>query len=216
MSRSRNMGNCKSKRQESADLQQHLCPDHNTSNKPDEKLHQNGKTEQGNCSSCSNHNTSSSPGTISETITAQTNKTNLTSGNSPNKHKDKKKNTHNKPHGQQSDAKAGTSSTSINVSKQNKSLNDTVIDSTRAEVSNLIEGINNFQGTTQDDKNYRYFDEMLTRCMLNLDQIECNDNRDRSNRKEAIRGVNEAISILERKLEINSEIKELETSLRNS
>lgn len=91
--------------------------------------------------------------------------------------------------------------------------NEDVIDSTRAEVNDLLGGINEFQGTTENDMNYRYLDEMLTRCMLKLDNIECNSSSDRSSRKEAIRGVNKAISILEKKLEINSDIKKLEFNL---
>lgn len=91
---------------------------------------------------------------------------------------------------------------------------EAVIETTRLEVSNLLVGINQFEGVSQDDKTYRYYDEMLTRCILNLDQIECETSQDRLNRKEAIRGVNDAISILERKLAINSEIKALESDLK--
>lgn len=97
--------------------------------------------------------------------------------------------------------------------KQQRSTNEHVIDSTRAEVNVLLGRINEFQGTTEDDKNYRYLDEMLTRCILKLDRIECNNTQDRTIRKEAIQGVNQAISILERKLEINSDIKQLEKDL---
>ena len=89
-----------------------------------------------------------------------------------------------------------------------------MIDATKAEVDGLLEMIHHFQGTSSDDKNYRYLDEMLTRCILKLDQIECNSMEDRNDRKEAIRGVNQAISILERKLAINTDIKNLEMNLR--
>lgn len=88
-----------------------------------------------------------------------------------------------------------------------------VIDSTRAEVNDLLRGINEFQGTTETDMNYRYLDEMLTRCMLKLDNLECNSSTDRTNRKDTIRCVNKAIYILEKKLEINSDIKKLESNL---
>lgn len=98
----------------------------------------------------------------------------------------------------------------------NKSNYENVIDSTKAEVNDLLERINQFQGTTENDKNYRYLDEMLTRCILKLDNIECNTNQDRSIRKEAIEGVNQAISILERKLEINSEIRKIGEDLSES
>lgn len=94
--------------------------------------------------------------------------------------------------------------------------NENVISATKAEVSSLLEGIQDFQGTSEKDKNYMYLDEMLTRCILRLDNIECNNTQDRGNRKETIRGVNQAISILERKLEFNSDIKKLETNLSNN
>lgn len=92
-------------------------------------------------------------------------------------------------------------------SRLTSATNENVIESTRAEVNALLERIYLFEGTTETDKDYRYLDEMLTRCILQLDNIECSNPTDRSNRKEAIRGVNEAISILERKLEINSDIQ---------
>lgn len=91
--------------------------------------------------------------------------------------------------------------------------NGDVIDSTRAEVNDLLGSINEFQGTTENDTNYRYLDEMLTRCMLKLDNLECNSSADRTNRKDTIRCVNKAIYILEKKLEINSDIKRLEFNL---
>lgn len=91
--------------------------------------------------------------------------------------------------------------------------NDTVINSTRAEVSDLLDRINAFEGVSENDKNYKYLDEMLTRCILRLDNIECTGSEDRSNRKQAIYGVNQAISILERKLAINSDMKRLDKNL---
>ena len=99
------------------------------------------------------------------------------------------------------------------ASRYQGSSNEDVIDSTKAEVNYLLERIHGFQGTNENDKNYRYLDEMLTRCILKLDRIECNNSADRSNRKQAIKGVNQAISILERKLEINSDIMKLESNL---
>lgn len=99
---------------------------------------------------------------------------------------------------------------------QKPSSNEDEIYSTKSEVNSLLCRIHEFQGTSENDKNYRYLDEMLTRCILKLDKIECNNSTDRGNRKEAIRGVNQAISILERKLEINSDIKKLECNLSNS
>ena len=110
-----------------------------------------------------------------------------------------------------------TSANTTAMSEQehcNKAANDAVIDSTRVEVNGLLEKINEFHGTSADDKNYRFLDEMLTRCILRLDQLECNSSEDRNSRKGAIKGVNEAIMILERKLSINKDIKDVETNLK--
>lgn len=93
------------------------------------------------------------------------------------------------------------------------STNEELIVSTKAELNDLLERIGNFQGIVETDKNYRYLDEMLTRCILKLDKIECGNSVDRSNRKQAIKEVNQAIAILERKLEINSDIRQLESNL---
>lgn len=95
------------------------------------------------------------------------------------------------------------------------SVEHQLITSTRAELNLILKGIHQFQGTTESDKNYRYLDEMLTRCILDLDKIQCNNMKDRSNRKQAIKDINQAISILERKLEINSDIKGLESNLNS-
>lgn len=108
--------------------------------------------------------------------------------------------------------------TSSNHNHQSNSKPLTVsekIDSTKAEVSGLLVSIDQFQGITEDDKQYRYLDEMLTRCIIGLDSIQCNSSTDRENRRQAIKGINKAISILERKVAINSDIKKLETDLTN-
>lgn len=94
-----------------------------------------------------------------------------------------------------------------------QSLGSKHIDSTKAQVQDLLKQINLFQGTSENDKNYRYLDEMLTRCILKLDTIECNSVEDRADRKEAINQVNQALSILERRMGVNSEIMELEQNL---
>lgn len=91
--------------------------------------------------------------------------------------------------------------------------NEDMIVATRLELNDLLARINEFRGTTESDKNYKYLDEMLTRCILRLDKLECNSTTDRSNRKEAVREINQALSILDRKLEINSNIKLLEKDL---
>jgi hypothetical protein len=162
------MGNCKSKRQNSANCESHQSDESN-------------QRPNGTCQD--------------DVIQEQVSSTTTKNINSPNKFKNKCK---------QNEAHSSGSYTK----------NDAVIDSTKAEVNSLLEGINNFQGTSQNDKDYKFLDEMLTRCILKLDTIECSSSRDRTNRKEAIRGVNEAISILERKLELNSEIKDVGANLR--
>lgn len=87
---------------------------------------------------------------------------------------------------------------------------------TKNEVQILIQQIYEFQGASEDDKNYKYLDEMLTRCILKLDTIECNGVEDRAERKQTINQINQAISILERKMVVNSEIMELEYQLSES
>lgn len=183
MSWNANMGNCKSKRHESANCE---CQQSDISD------------QQSNGTQHDHH--------INEHISS-TRATNLSSPNGPegsdvrNKFKLSRDN---------HDVKS-TKTSKVDT----RTANDAVIDSTRAEVNGLLEGINNFQGTSQNDKDYRFLDEMLTRCILRLDTIECNSPRDRTNRKEAIRGVNEAISILERKLAINSDIKDVGINLQS-
>lgn len=54
---------------------------------------------------------------------------------------------------------------------------------------------------------------MLTRCMLKLDNIECNNVEDRNNRKQIIVSVNQAIAVLERKVVNNSDMMQLESDL---
>lgn len=114
------------------------------------------------------------------------------------------------------DSSPVTTTTTMNINnhdKETKTINDDVIGSTKEEVYCLLELVQEFEGTTENDKNYRYLDEMLMRCILRLDKIECNNAQERNDRKEAISGVNQAISILERKLQINSEIRELASKL---
>lgn len=94
--------------------------------------------------------------------------------------------------------------------------NVSVINAIKVEVNQLLGGIHSFKGTTETDKNYRYLDEMLTRCILKLDKLNCSNLVERGNRKETIKGVNQAITILERKLEINSDITNLECKLSST
>lgn len=84
---------------------------------------------------------------------------------------------------------------------------------TRVEVKSLLKQIDLFQGTNEDDKNYRYLDEMLTRCILKLDTVECVSAEDKTERKQTIDHINQALSILERRMEVNCEIMDLACNL---
>lgn len=67
-----------------------------------------------------------------------------------------------------------------------------------AEVKGLVTEIAKTKDMAFRDKRYRYLDEMLTRCMLRLDKIDCGPNEMlRQARKTAIRSVNQAINQLE-------------------
>lgn len=195
------MGNCKSKKQ-NVDPE----PDNQMQQTSKPYQHQNGNNGTHNYEQF--HSRSELDNEVTESITASCNKINLNSNISssgPNgRLTHDKSQSASSPHGFKSAGKQ----------QNNISPNQAVIESTRMELGNLLEGINQFTGTSQDDKDYRYYDEMLTRCILNLDQIECRNSLDRSNRREAIHGVNEAINILERKLAINTEIENLESDLK--
>lgn len=68
------------------------------------------------------------------------------------------------------------------------------------EVEKLETEINTFAANGQD-KQYRYLDEMLTRCMIRLDNIETEGKEDiRQARKRAINAVQQMVRILETKV----------------
>lgn len=88
------------------------------------------------------------------------------------------------------------------------------INSIKEEVTNLLLEITKFSGISAKSKEYRYIDEMLTRCILRLDNVECGDAVElRQHRKAAIQLVDRATDILQRKLQINSEIHDLSESM---
>lgn len=70
------------------------------------------------------------------------------------------------------------------------------------EVEALSLRVNEWKGNSRTEKEYIYLDEMLTRNLLKLDNI-VTEGRDevRTARKEAIRRIQAAISILESKSE---------------
>lgn len=108
---------------------------------------------------------------------------------------------------QENQQQASSASQTTNIS-----LNDT-IDETYLEVREILSRIQEFEGVSEN-KEYLMMDEMLTRCILKLDKVNCsNSDKLRQKRKAAINSVNTAISILERKLVMNSDMKQLAEKL---
>jgi len=88
------------------------------------------------------------------------------------------------------------------------------INSIKSDLTNLLQEITKFSGLSAKSKEYRYLDEMLTRCMLNLDNIEVGDSTDlRQHRRTAIKFVDQATDILQRKLQINTDIQNLSENM---
>lgn len=88
------------------------------------------------------------------------------------------------------------------------------INAVKTEIAILLDKINQFKEISSKSKEYRYLDEMLTRCVLNLDKIECGDLQHlRQQRRAAIKLVDATSSILARQLQINIEINELTLSM---
>lgn len=80
----------------------------------------------------------------------------------------------------------------------------------KKDISSLLEAIVNFDGISNKSKDYRYLDEMLTRCVLNLDDVDCGGSLElRHQRKTAIISVDQATNILQRKLSINVDVHNL-------
>lgn len=73
----------------------------------------------------------------------------------------------------------------------------------QTEVLNLMTEVENFTGTKKDKK-YKYLDEMLTRNLIKLDNIETEGKENiRNARKEAIKCIHKCIAVLEAKAESN-------------
>ncbi|XP_039753755.1 BAG domain-containing protein Samui isoform X2 [Pararge aegeria] len=69
----------------------------------------------------------------------------------------------------------------------------------QADVLNLITEVENFKGT-KNDKHYLFLDEMLTRNLIKLDNIETDGKESiRQGRKEVIKCINDCIAMLEKK-----------------
>ncbi|GBP56179.1 BAG domain-containing protein Samui [Eumeta japonica] len=78
-----------------------------------------------------------------------------------------------------------------------------VILNVQTDVLNLMTEVENFNGTKKDKK-YLYLDEMLTRNLIKLDNIETDGKENvRQARKEAIKCIQKCIAVLEAKAESN-------------
>lgn len=76
----------------------------------------------------------------------------------------------------------------------------TKIQKIQREVSELMDGVEKFTGTSKRDKQYLYLDEMLTQNLLKLDTIDTEGKEDiKQARREAIKCINACIAVLEAK-----------------
>lgn len=71
------------------------------------------------------------------------------------------------------------------------------------EVDNLAEQVRRYVGGTRQDKEYMYLDEMLTRELIKLDDIETEGRENvRQARRNAIKSIQDTIGLLETKTPI--------------
>lgn len=79
------------------------------------------------------------------------------------------------------------------------------IDEANARLKELREDVETFSGTSCD-KQYRYLDEMLTRLLISLDNVETEGNEQlRVARKETIRSIQQCADVLENKVKVSQE-----------
>nr|CAD7568550.1 unnamed protein product [Timema californicum] len=87
------------------------------------------------------------------------------------------------------------------------------------DVDDLMKKVEEFSGNSRSDKEYIYLDEMLTRNLLKLDDIETEGKENvRQARKEAIRSIQKGIGILEERVPLPEEkvdVEVMETSEEN-
>lgn len=77
------------------------------------------------------------------------------------------------------------------------------------EVDNLAEQVRRYAGGSRQDKEYIYLDEMLTRELLKLDDIETEGRENvRQTRKNAIKSIQDTISLLETKASFTGQQKQ--------
>lgn len=87
------------------------------------------------------------------------------------------------------------------------------VECVQKEVDELKTRIENFKGTSRKDKEYIYLDELLTRNLIKLDNIETEGKEEvRAARKNTIKSIQKYISDLENKvpLPVESEVKKVE------
>ncbi|XP_077301261.1 BAG domain-containing protein starvin isoform X2 [Arctopsyche grandis] len=87
---------------------------------------------------------------------------------------------------------------------QTQPINDAIskIQLIQKDVLELMTSVENFSGKTKKDKEYIYLDEMLTRNLLKLDDIETEGKENiRLARREAIKCIQKCIAVLEAKAE---------------
>nr|CAD7463274.1 unnamed protein product [Timema tahoe] len=87
------------------------------------------------------------------------------------------------------------------------------------DVDDLMKKVEEFRGNSRSDKEYIYLDEMLTRNLLKLDDIETEGKENvRQARKEVIRSIQKGIGILEERVPLPEEkvgVEVMETSEEN-
>lgn len=86
----------------------------------------------------------------------------------------------------------------------------------RKKITDLLPAIQQFNGKSPKSKEYRYLDEMLTRCVLELDGVQCGDSDElRKQRKAIVKLVDKATDILQRKQQLNSDMDDLSETIAN-
>lgn len=85
-----------------------------------------------------------------------------------------------------------------------------IIESTRQEVNDLLKEIATCNEVSQESKEYRRLDELLTRCVLRLDNIDCSETPElRPQRKAIIAMVDKCTDILKRRVSLNYDIQQM-------
>lgn len=90
------------------------------------------------------------------------------------------------------------------------------LNSVKRQAIDLVRIIEKFEYTSSDTKEFRYIEEMLTRCVLELDQLECSQLPElRQQRKDLVRCVEQASKVLHKKVELNASLSDLFTKMKS-